>query len=99
MTTLPNQSFVCPNNSLWNPVTASGIFNWPAAASATAAVTVPGVTATSVVLATLDIDDQQGPGICWIITSTPSANTITFTLAAASSVNSNLRISWMVAKY
>jgi hypothetical protein len=99
MSAYSNQTNVSPGTALFNPLVASGIFFWPAGASATAAVTVPGVTATSVVLATVDIDDQQGAGTCWIISSTPTANTITFTLAAASSAASTLRISWMVAKY
>lgn len=99
MSVNPNQTNVNPFSFLFNPTTATGIFNWPAAASSTASVTVPGVTATSVVLSTIDIDDQQGGGTCWIISSTPTTNTITFTLAAATSANSTLRISWMVAKY
>jgi hypothetical protein len=100
MSVNPNQTNVTAGDALFNPATASGIFSWPNGASLTAAVTVPGVSATSVIMATVSVDDQQGSGICWIISSTPSANTITFTVAAAPTTpNSSLRIDWLVAKY
>jgi hypothetical protein len=100
MSVISNQSFSDSVTPFFNPLTASGIFTWPAINnSTTATITVPNVKATSVVLATIDVDDQQGSGICWIVTSTPSANTITITLAAAASASSTLRISWMVARY
>ena len=100
MSVNPNQTNVTAGNALFNPATASGIFTWPNGGSVTAAVTVPGVSATSVVASTVSVDDQQGSGTCWIISSTPSANTITFTVAAAPTTpNSSLRIDWLVAKY
>lgn len=100
MSAYTNQTNITPNDSFFNPATASGIFTWPNGASLTAAVTVPGVSATSVVASTVSVDDQQGGGTCWIISSTPSVNTITFTLAAAPTTpNSSLRIDWLVAKY
>lgn len=100
MSVNPNQTNATPDDPFFNPATASGIFTWPNGASLTASTTVPGVSATSVVMSTVSIDDQQGGGTCWIISSTPSANTITFTVAAAPTTpNSSLRIDWFVAKY
>jgi hypothetical protein len=96
----PNQTNITPTDPFFNPATASGIFSWPDGASLTAAVTVPGVLATSIVMSTVSIDDQQGSGVCWVISSRPTTNTITFTVASAPTTpNSSLRIDWTVIQY
>ena len=76
----------------------SGTYRW-VGTNTTNALTVSGLTPSSVVQATVCTDDQQGSGICWLISAAPTANTINFTIAATASVNSLLPISWTVERF
>lgn len=75
-----------------------GTYTW-VGTNTTNTLTVAGLSSTSVVQATVAVDDQQGSGICRLISSAPTLNTITFTIAATASVNSTLKICWSIERF
>ena len=96
----PNQTNATPGTSLFAGPQASGLFSWPSAnTTARADFTVPNVKVGSVITATVQVDDQTTPGACWLISATPTANTITFILAANATASSTLVISWQVSSF
>ena len=89
------------NQNVTTPfILPAGLYSWVGTAT-TNTLTLPasiGVNSQTVITASVQVDDQQGSGTCWLISATPGTNTITFTLAASPTASSTLVIAWSVHK-
>ena len=105
MSVIPNQTNSTPGTAFFQPNLPNFNVTWStmttaAVASVTLSTSVlQYVTPTSIIQATISKDDQAGSGTCWLISSAPGISTITYTLGAASSANSQLQIATTVEKY
>ena len=97
MSLLPNDlTFATVNGPLFQPeALPTGRFVWPAS-TITTAVTVPGLTPSSIVFANIAKDDTTTPQTYWLVSTTPSTNTLLVNLAAAPPVPTTLTVDWMV---
>ena len=105
MSVIPNQTNSTPGTAFFQPNLPNFNVTWStmttaAVASVTLSTSVlQYVTPTSVIQATISKDDQAGSGNCWLVSSAPGISTITYTLGAASSANSQLQIATTVERY
>ena len=105
MSVIPNQTNATTGTTLFQPNLP--IFNVTWSTMTTAAVATATlstsilqyVTPTSVIQATICKDDQAGSGNCWLISSAPGISTITYTIGAASSANSQLPLATSIEQY
>ena len=67
----------------------------------TASITVPRMTAQSVVTSTLQCDATNVTDAynCWLLTAYPTANTISFVIAGDPATRQNFPIAWHVSRY
>jgi len=90
---------------LWQAATPSFLTTWSTmttAATATATlstISCQGLTPNSIIQATVNKDDQSGSGTCWLVSSTPGTNSITYTVGAATTANSQLQLATTIEKY
>ena len=73
--------------------------NTPNVSYSTANITVPGVTASSVISAAIQSSTYADTNNAWLMSSTPTANTITFNCYTPPATPSSFVIAWAVAKF
>jgi hypothetical protein len=73
--------------------------NTPGTDYSTASITIPGITATSVVMASLTGGSYTDTNASWLMVHTTSANTITFKVYTQPATPATFEISWEVVKF
>lgn len=77
---------------LWSSNTAGTNYS-------SANITVPGVVATSVISAAIQSSTYADTNNAWLMSATPTANTITFNCYTPPATPSSFVIAWAVAKF
>ena len=73
--------------------------NTPGTNYSTASITVPGVTATSVVMASITGGTYADTNNAWLMDHTTTANTITFNVYTQPVTPATFEVSWSVSKF
>jgi hypothetical protein len=80
-------------------INATWTTNTPGTNYSTTAITVPGVTATSVISAAIQGGSYADTNNSWLMLAVPSANTITFKCYTQPATPATFAIAWAVAKF
>ena len=80
-------------------INATWSSNTPGTNYSTTAITIPGVTATSVISAAVQGGSYTDTNASWLMVAVPSANTITFKVYTAPATPATFAIAWAVAKF
>jgi hypothetical protein len=73
--------------------------NTPGTNYSTANITVPGVTATSVISAAIQEGTYADTNASWLMVAVPSANTISFKVYTKPVTPATFTVAWAVAKF
>ena len=85
------------------PAGLSSNLNWSSNTAGTnyssANITVPGVTTSSVISAAIQSSTYADTNNAWLMSATPTANTITFNCYTPPATPSSFVLAWAVAKF